>query len=88
MSNPGPASTSTDTFVGGGTAARIGNSATDKAAFFGVTPVSQAAYVAPVSTSAAVSGAYGFTSTQAAALIAAVNSLLAANEAIGIMAQS
>lgn len=66
----------------------LGQSATDLVSFHAATPVSQAAYVAQLSTSAGVTGAVGFTSTQAAALLTAVNSLLTMAIDKGLMASS
>lgn len=84
MSNPGAASTTTDTFVGGGSAFRIGNAPSDKMAFYGVTPVVQRATAAShtvIATTVAVSttsAIWGFsTSTQANNAIAAIAELQA-----------
>jgi hypothetical protein len=56
--------------------------------FFGVTPSSQASAIVSVSTSVALSvcGVYGFTSTQANAIITAVNAVLTALNAKGLIA--
>jgi hypothetical protein len=56
--------------------------------FFGVTPSAQTGAITSVSTSAALSicGSFGFTSTQANGLITAVNAILAALNARGLMA--
>ena len=66
----------------------VGQLAADKVAFHGATPVVQAAFVAQLSTSAGITAAVGFTGTQAAALLAAVNSILTALINKGFMAAS
>lgn len=96
MSNPGAASTSTDTFVGGGSPYRIGVAATDKASFYGATPVVQRATAAShttiattvaISTTTAAVTSWGFsTSTQANNLINAVAEIQATLVAIGVWA--
>lgn len=93
MSNPGAASTTTSTFVGGGTPQYLGNSASDKVTFYGGTPVVQRATAAShtvIATTVAVSttsAIWGFsTSTQANNLIAAVAELQATVLALNIWA--
>lgn len=93
MSNPGAASTTTDTFVGGGSAQRLGTTATDKVAFYGATPVVQRATAAShttIATTVAVSttsAIWGFsTSTQANNAIAAIAEMQATLVALGIWA--
>jgi hypothetical protein len=66
----------------------IGSSATELVAFHGATPVDQAAYVALVSTSAPIQSGYGFTVTQATAVISLVNAMQAALVEKGLMAAS
>jgi len=56
----------------------------EKIGFFGTTPVVQPTAAVAVSTSAAVSGAFGFTSAQAAAIITAINTLIANNASLGL----
>ena len=93
MSNPGAASTTTFTFVGGGTPQFLGNAATDKVGFYGTTPVVQRATAAShttIATTVAVSttsAIWGFsTSTQANNAIAAIAEIQATLVAIGIWA--
>lgn len=66
----------------------IGKAATNLVAFHGSTPCDQAAVITSVSTSAAVSGAFGFTTTQAAALLTAVNAIITALKEKGLVASS
>lgn len=66
----------------------LGNSAADLVSLHGVAPVAQAAFVAQISTSAGVTGAVGFTATQAAAILANINSLTTALINKGILASS
>ncbi len=80
--NPGAASTTTSTFVGGGSPQMLGNSPSDKVGFYGTTPVVQRATAAShttIATTVAVSttsAIWGFsTSTQANAAIAAIAEL-------------
>lgn len=57
----------------------LGASSSELVAFHGATPTDQYAAITSISTSAPITscGVYGFTTTQAAAIIAAVNSLIA-----------
>ena len=64
----------------------VGLSSTDTISVYGVTPVAQASAITAVSTSAGITGAIGFTATQAAALLTAVNSLITALKNYGITA--
>lgn len=69
----------------------VGNSASDKVGFYGVTPVVQAATFTSVATTAATSttNAYGYTTAaQADAIVTAVNAIITALENIGIAASS
>jgi hypothetical protein len=68
----------------------IGQSASDKVGLHGATPVIQATTVAAVATTGvSQSSPYGFTtSAQGDALVAAVNSILVALKAKGIMASA
>jgi hypothetical protein len=66
----------------------IGNASTDLIAFHGQTACDQAAYVAQLSTSTGVTGAVGFTATQAAAILAGINSILTLLIEKGLMAAS
>lgn len=96
MSNPGAASTTTSTFLGGGTPWEIGTAATDKASFYGATPVVQRATAAShttiattvaISTTTGAVTSWGFsTSTQANNIINAVAEIQATLVAIGIWA--
>lgn len=88
MSNPGAASTITTNYVGGGSPAQIGAASTDYVGFYGATPVvrpsganqgavATTAITTAVSTAATSTSPYGYaTSTQADAIVAAVNSLI------------
>jgi hypothetical protein len=70
--------------VGG---AQFGLTATSLVGFYGVAPSAQAAVVAAITTTQLTTTAFGFTTTaQANALIAAVNSILVALKAYGLMA--
>lgn len=69
--------------------AQIGSSATEKIGFYGATPVVQGAAVTTVTTTAATSttNAFGYTtSTQADAIVTAVNALISRLQTIGITA--
>lgn len=91
--NPGAASTTTSTFVGGGDAFMVGNSG-GKVGAYGTTPVTQRSTTvgAAVATTVAIStttGAvtsWGFsTSTQANNLVSMVNSIYGALTSIGFI---
>ncbi len=93
MSGNVVASTTTDTFLGGGTPYRIGTAPTDKASFYGATPVVQRATAAShttIATTVAVSttsAIWGFsTSSQANNAIAAIAEIQATLVAMGIWA--
>lgn len=73
-------------FTHSSVASLVGLTTTDKIAFYGVTPVSQQSALVAVSTSAGVTGAVGFTTTQAAAIITAVNSLITVLKNLGLTA--
>ena len=66
----------------------IGSSATELVSFHGVTPVAQASAITSVATTASTTTTpYGFTtSTQAEAIVTAVNSIITALEDKGIIA--
>lgn len=67
----------------------IGGASTDLVGFYGETPVDQAAAITTVTTDAATSttNAWGYsTSTQADAIVTAVNAIIAALAGIGITA--
>lgn len=91
-----PNSTTTSTFVGGGTPQLIGNAASDKVGFYGTTPVVQRATAGShttiattvaVSTTTGAITSWGFsTSTQANGLTAAVAEIQATLVALGIWA--
>lgn len=68
----------------------LGQSASDKIAFFGATPVVQQTHVAAVSTTAATTTSpWGFsTSTQADAIVSLVNQCRTALVNTGLMASS
>ena len=69
----------------------IGRAAADLVGFYGATPVAQASTFTSVGTTAATSttNAYGYsTSTQADAIVTAVNAIITALENIGIAASS
>ncbi len=91
MANPN--STTTDTFLGGGTPFRVGDDAADKVGFYGATPVVQRATAAShttIATTVAVSttsAIWGFsTSTQANNAINAIAEIQATLVALGIWA--
>ena len=91
--NPGAASTTTSTFVGGGSPFWVGDSADDYVGFYGTTPVVQRATAAShtvIATTVAVSttsAIWGFsTSTQANNAIAAIAEIQATLLALGIWA--
>ncbi len=93
MSNPGAASTTTATFVGGGSPFYVGDSPGDYVGMYGATPVVQRATAAShttIATTVAVSttsAIWGFsTSTQANNAIAAIAEIQATLVAIGIWA--
>lgn len=67
----------------------IGGATTDLVGFYGETPVDQAAAITSVTTTAATSttNAFGYaTSTQADAIVTAVNAIIVALQDIGITA--
>lgn len=68
----------------------VGRSATDLVGFHGTAPSDQRAVTAAVSTSGAITstGAYGYSETQANALVGAVNEILALLKEKGLMASS
>lgn len=79
MSNPGAASTQTTTFVGGGSPVYVGTASTSYVTFYGGTPVQRQATITTVTTTGASSSTpFGYTtSTQADAIVTAVNAILA-----------
>ncbi len=86
MSNPGPASTVSTPYVGGGSPARMGTASTSQIAFYDATVTTQPATVAAVTTATitsvtttagTTSSPWGYgTSTQADAIVTAVNALI------------
>jgi len=75
-SNPGPAVTTGNDYLGGGTPQWIGTQASDLVGFYGVTPVVQRATASTHSTSnAASSSAFG--AAQSAILVEIMNTLIA-----------
>ena len=88
MSNPGAASTQTSVYVGGGAPVVIGSATTDTIGFYGTTGADQATAITTVTTTAATSSSpYGYgTSTQADAIVTAVNAIIAALAAVGLTA--
>jgi len=87
MSNPGPATTTSTPYgFGGGQPAEIGTSATDLVGFYGVAGVAQASAITAVTTTGATTTApFGYsTSTQANAIVSALNSVITALHNIGI----
>jgi hypothetical protein len=68
---------------------RLGQSAADLVAFYGVAPVAQPAVLAAVTTAASSVTAFGFATTaQFDNLIAAVNSIISKMKTLGLMATS
>lgn len=66
---------------------RLGQSATDLVSFYGATPVAQPAVTAAITTTQPTATVFGFTTTaQFNALIAAVNTLIANQKTLGLMA--
>ncbi len=90
MSNPGAASTVTSAYVGGGgNLVKVGNTTTDTIAFYGVAGATQASTISAVATTASSSttNAFGYTtSTQADAIVSALNSVITALKNIGVVA--
>ena len=90
MANPGAASTATTTVgFGYGAPVRLGNATTDTIGFYGTLGVAQASAITSVATTAATSttNAYGYsTSTQADAIVTAVNAIITALSNLGITA--
>jgi hypothetical protein len=67
--------------------ATMGQSATEKVSVYGVTPVIQAsAITGPVTTASTTTTPYGFTSTQADAIVSSVLAIIAALKNFGITA--
>ncbi len=82
-----PAVTTGSGYVGGGSPQYVGTTASSLVGFHGADPVDQYATITSVSTTAPVSGAFGFeTSAQAIALLTAVNSLIAMCKEKGLIA--
>ena len=76
MSNPGPATTTGNDYLGGGSPVYVGAATTDLVGFYGATPVVQRATGASHSTSgAATSSSFG--ATQSAILTEVMNTLIA-----------
>ena len=77
---------------GGPAGNRLGQSSTDLIAFHGATPSDQRAHTAAVSASVAITGtsagAFGFTETQANAIVTLVNECRAILVEKGLMAAS
>lgn len=70
---------------------RLGQSAADLVGFFGNTPVDQPARVTAVNTTASTSttNAFGYTtSTQADAIVTAINAIITNLEELGLMADA
>ena len=87
MSNPGAASTSTAVYFGGGEPVIIGNDSASIIGFYGETGVAQQTAATAVATTAATSTtlAFGYTtSTQADAIVTAVNAIIAQLSALGL----
>ncbi len=87
MSNPGPASTSTTVFVGGGNPVRVGNNATDLVGFYNATAIVQrsgSAQAAVTVTITSTSTIAFTTSAGANALIAQVQEIAATLTALGL----
>lgn len=85
MSNPGPASTTTTVYVGGGQPQVIGASASDLVGFYGATPVAQPTNAAQAAvtdasggSAAATNGILTITGTYNATIIANALATLAA----------
>lgn len=86
MSNPGPASTVSTPYVGGGSPQLIGTSSTTPIAFYGATVTTQPATIAAVTTTAitsvtttaaTTSSPAGYsTTTQADAIVTAINAII------------
>ena len=76
MANPGPASTTGNDYLGGGTPLLVGANVTDLVGFYGATPVAQRATASTHSTSnAATSSSFG--ASQSAVLVEVMNTLIA-----------
>lgn len=74
---------------GGPDGTSVGSSATEKVSVYGVTPVVQAATLTAVTTTASTTTTpYGYTSTQADAIVTAVNAIIVALENFGICASA
>lgn len=62
------ASSTTDTYLGGGTPQRLGNVPADKVSFYGATPVVQRPYSSAVHATSALASSTDFGATQLAAV--------------------
>lgn len=72
---------------GGPDGVRLGQDASDLVAFYGATPAAQPAVLAAVTTTQPTATVFGFTTTaQFNALISAVNTLIANQKTLGLMA--
>jgi hypothetical protein len=76
MSNPGPASTSTTAFVGGGSPQYLGTAASTTVGFYGKVPVVQRPYSSAVHATSAASVSSSFGATQLAILQEIQNTLI------------
>lgn len=86
MSNPGAASTSTTTFVGGGSPVVVGTATTDKVSFYGTTGITQPTAAAQ----AAVTDASGGTAAPTNGILTltgSYNSTILANAIATLAAQ-
>lgn len=88
MSNPGAASTQTTVFTGGGSPVSVGTASTDLVSFYGGTATTRPAAVTTVTTTAATTTTpWGYTaSTQADAIVTAVNALISRLSTLGLTA--
>ena len=94
MGNPGAASTTTSTYVGGGSPEFVGAASTDKVGFYGTTPVIQrtttlgttVVTTVAVSTTTGAITSWGFsTSSQANNIVTMVNDIYNALTSIGLI---
>lgn len=87
MSNPGPASTTSSVYVGGGQPQVVGASSSAYVSFYGATATIQSTAISTVvSGTAATTATYGVLTPDVTALIAATNSIIAVLRSKGFIA--
>lgn len=82
-----PVTITGNSYLGGGSPQYVGTASTDLLTFYGGTPVDQPAAVTTVTTTAATSTSpYGYTSTQADAIVTGLNAVIARLRELNLIA--